>query len=99
MVKKCGSIDEVRTQIDALDEQIVSLLAERSFYVQQAAGFKPTRADVVVPDRIEAIVTRVRALAAKDGMDQDTIEAIYRAMIQAFIAHEGQVWDKLPANS
>ena len=35
----CHTLEEVRTQIDRLDRQIVTLLAERGAYVAQAARF------------------------------------------------------------
>ncbi|MBU0700700.1 chorismate mutase [bacterium] len=43
---KCNSINEVRTHIDSIDRQIVSLLADRGGYVKQAAQFKKTTDDV-----------------------------------------------------
>jgi len=90
----CQSLAEVRAHIDRLDRAIVPLLAERAGYVAQAAGFKTERALVVDVPRIEQIVAKVRALAEQEGTDPALIEAIYRAMIDAFIAFENTVWDK-----
>lgn len=36
----CGSLEEVREHIDAIDRQIVELLAERGGYVRQVMRFK-----------------------------------------------------------
>ncbi len=36
----CKDINEVRDNIDRIDNQIVKLIAERSFFVKQAANFK-----------------------------------------------------------
>jgi isochorismate pyruvate lyase len=90
---RCATLDEVRTNIDRLDAQIVALLAERQGFVAQAAGFKPHRAAVVVPERIEAIIVKVRALADQHHAAPDLIETIYRAMIDAYIGFEGKQWD------
>ena len=95
MTERCETLQDVRRHIDRLDRQIVALLAERAGYVNQAARFKTTRADVVVPSRIEEIILRVRALAETHRTDPDLLEEIYRAMIAAFIRHEGKVWDEL----
>lgn len=92
---KCDSLDQVRENIDRLDRQIVPLLAERAGYVEQAARFKDTKSAVVDPDRIEAIVLKVRHMAVEEGTDPDLIEHIYRAMINAFIIHESQEWKKV----
>ena len=40
----CMSLEEVRTNIDRIDREIVVLLAERGGYVQQAVKFKKPRA-------------------------------------------------------
>ena len=93
-MSKCRSLDEVRIQIDRLDAQIVALLSERSGYVAQAAAFKPRVDDVVVPERIEAVIRNVRAHALLHDADPDLLEAIYRPMIAAFIAFERQQWRK-----
>jgi isochorismate pyruvate lyase len=90
----CCDMDDIRREIDRLDREIVRLLAQRQGYVHRAAGFKPTRADVVVPERIEAIAARVRDLAAAHDADPDLVEAIYRDMIARFIAFEERAWDR-----
>ncbi|SDH44775.1 chorismate mutase [Roseospirillum parvum] len=89
----CRSLDEVRAEIDRLDRLIVPLLAERAGYVAQAAGFKPTRADVVIPARIEDVVAKARETARGLGMDLTLIEDIYRSLIDAHIRFEQREWD------
>jgi isochorismate pyruvate lyase len=89
---KCRSLDEVRENIDAIDAALVRLLAQRSGLVAQAAAFKSTQADVVVPSRIEAIVAKVRGQAVEDGADPDLMETIFRRMIDTFIEFERSVW-------
>jgi len=91
----CKSLDEVRVNIDRLDREIVNLLAERQGFVAQAATFKPTRAAVVVPERIEAIIEKVRAQAIGLNADPDLMESIYRGMINSYIAFEDKRWAKL----
>ena len=91
----CADLAEVRRNIDRLDRDIVELLAERAGYVEQAAGFKATKAQVVDNDRIEDVVLKVRHLANENGTDPDLIEHIYRSMIDAYIIHESQVWKRL----
>ena len=92
---ECTSLDEVRSNIDRLDTVIVRLLAERSTFVAQAAGFKVTEDDVVVPERIEAIIKKVRGYADLHGANPDLIEAIYRRMIDAFIDFERNAWQDI----
>lgn len=84
----CNSLNEVRANIDRIDLQLVTLLAERETYVRQAARFKKTIEDVVVPARIEQIVVKVRALATELGGSPMVAEKTFRNMIDAFIEVE-----------
>jgi isochorismate pyruvate lyase len=88
-------MQEIRDNIDRLDRQIVPLLVERQGYVGQAAGFKPTRAAVVVPERIEDIIVKVRTQAVELGGDPDLVERIYRSMIDSYIGFEDKRWAAL----
>ena len=92
---KCQSLQEIRDNIDRLDSLIVPLLAERLDYVGQAASFKKTRTDVVVPERIEFIVQKVRAQAALLGSDPDVFERVFRAIMDNYIAYEDKRWAAL----
>jgi chorismate mutase len=46
-VEHCQTMADVRRNIDALDERIVALVAERSAYVAQAARIKQSADDIV----------------------------------------------------
>jgi isochorismate pyruvate lyase len=94
-VQHCATMEEVRRHIDALDARIVSLLAERSGYVAQAARIKQDAGQVYDQARIDFIVERVKALAAQQGAPEPVAEATYRAMIDAFIAFERQEFARL----
>lgn len=90
----CAEMSDVRAEIDRLDQQIVALLAERSGYVARAAELKKNRAAIVDDARIKQIVARVRADAVSHGADAELMEAIYRAMIAAFIAFEERMFNR-----
>lgn len=90
----CADMAELRVEIDRLDGQIVALLAARSGYVARAAELKKTRAAIVDEARILQVIARARAAATIHGADADVIEAIYRAMIEAFIAFEKRLFDR-----
>lgn len=87
-VTHCESMAEVRAHIDALDERIVALMAERSGYVAQAARIKQSPAQVVDQARIDFIVAKVSAQAQSLGAPPAVVAATYRAMIAASIEFE-----------
>lgn len=84
----CNSIEEVRSNIDRIDRQIVTLLAERGGYVKQAARFKKTTDDVRAPQRVEQVIAKVTALSQELGANASVTEQVYRAMISGFINAE-----------
>ena len=88
-MRECSSLDEVRKCIDDVDGRLVRLLAERRGYVIQASRFKTSDADVRVPARVEQVISKVRWLAGVEGVEPDVVEAVYRRMIEGFIAIEG----------
>jgi isochorismate pyruvate lyase len=81
----CKDLNEVRENIDRIDKQIVKLIAERSYYVKQAANFKKDTQDVKAPKRVEMIIEKVRKLAEDNNVEPNIVEAIYRNMINSFI--------------
>ncbi|MDP3796870.1 MAG: chorismate mutase [Polaromonas sp.] len=87
-VQHCDTMADVRRHIDALDDRIVALLAERSGYVAQAARIKQRADQVYDQARIDFIIDRVRAQARQAGAPEAVMEATYRAMIAAFIEFE-----------
>lgn len=85
---QCDSLEMVRNEIDRIDAQMLTLLAERGAYVKQAASFKRDAAEVAAPQRIERVIARVLDLAPELGADPHVAELTWRAMMAAFIQSE-----------
>jgi len=88
------TLGELRERIDALDAQIVSLMAQRALCVRDATRFKADESQVAAPARQAQVFARVRALAAPHephfpGLP-DIVESAYRALVTGFIAGEGR---------
>jgi len=90
-----SGMDEIRAAIDALDRQIAPLLAERTAWVRSAAQFKETRADVVVPWRIEDVVTKASSHVDALGEDPEPIAHMYRSIVDISIGQEALEWDQV----
>lgn len=89
----CKEMSEVRAGIDALDRQLVRLLAHRQRFIEAAGRIKPTRDDVRVPWRIEEVVAKVLAEAERAGLSPAIAEPVWRELIERSIAHEHEVWE------
>ena len=87
-VPLCENLAQVRERIDALDQQIVALLAERGRYVKDAARFKRDAFQVSAPQRQQQVFDKVRGLAERTGAYPEVVDACYRAMVAGFIARE-----------
>lgn len=86
---------EVRTQIDAIDFDVIALLAERQAHVDRMGEIKQvTGVSAAAPTRFAAVLATVRARAAAAGFDPDTAEAMWQVMIEANIAREERVLGK-----
>jgi isochorismate pyruvate lyase len=85
---------EVRAAIDAIDKRLVALIAERLHYIDEAARIKPERAQVRDEARIADVLAKTRREALRLGCDPAVIEAAYRALIEASIAHEFAMFDR-----
>lgn len=93
----CRTMTEVRQGVDALDRTLVALLAERQRYMDAAARIKPSR-EVVHDDwRIEDVVAKVLAAAAREGLSPAIAEPVWRTLIDRCIAHEFEAWDRTRA--
>jgi isochorismate pyruvate lyase len=92
---ECNSIDEVRTNINNIDEQIVKLIAQRGEFVKQAAKFKKDNDDVKAPKRVEEVINKVKNIAKLNGANEEVVENVYRTMIDSFIKAEMKEFEKL----
>ena len=94
-VKDCTTMQDVRREVNALDDVLVPLLVERVGYMTQAARIKQGVEQVRDEARIEAIVARVRERAQAEGGDADVMEAIYRSLMEACSAYEHREFARL----
>ena len=90
--KAKAPLADLRRQIDALDAELVSVLAKRQRCVERVIEIKraqelPAR----LPDRIDEVLARVRKLALAEKLEPDLAVAVWREMIEQFIAYEERV--------
>lgn len=91
-VPQARTLGDLRARIDALDTQIVALLAERALCVRDATRFKRDAFQVSAPARQAQVFAKVRALAQAHedkfpGL-ADIVESTYRTLVAGFIAGE-----------
>ena len=72
---ECASMDDVRSEIDRLDEALVDLIAERFTYVDRAWQLKASPDEAIVPWRIQQVVDKVKGRAAAKGLPPELAES------------------------
>ena len=87
-MKQCNSLQEVRTEIDTLDRELVELISQRSHLIRQAAAFKNSVDEVKAEDRIEFILGRVRHHAIQKGVSPNMISELFVIMINEMVETE-----------
>jgi len=87
-IKKCNSLEEVRDEIDKLDDKLVSLISQRSHLIRQAAAFKNSVDEVKAEDRIDFILQKVRQVAIQSGISPNMISELFTIMINEMVETE-----------
>jgi len=86
--QKCTNMEEVRLEIDRIDQAMVDLICERFSYVDRAWQLKNAPADARVPWRIQQVIDKVKARASENNLPPELVEALWRQMIGWFIQYE-----------
>ncbi|WP_247598461.1 chorismate mutase [Brenneria nigrifluens] len=87
-------MSEIRAEIDAIDRQVIALLAQRFEYVKSASKFKKNPDEIQARVRFENMLAQRRAGAESKGLSADVIEKMYRDPVTWFIAEEMAHWSR-----
>ena len=87
-IKKCNTLDEARIEIDAVDKEIVELIAKRNEYIKQIAHFKTSIEEVKAEDRISDVISAVRQQAIALDLSPNLINDLYVRMIDGMVESE-----------
>ena len=87
-MKKCNSLQEVREEIDIIDEKLVELISQRSHLIHQAAAFKNSVDEVKAQDRIDDVMQRARNKAISLDVNPNMISDLFKVMIDEMVETE-----------
>ena len=87
-MKQCNSLEEVRREIDKVDEQIIEAMAARNAYIHQAVKFKQSVEEVKAQDRVDEVIQHVRKKALELGMSPNMVTDLYTRMIDEMVEFE-----------
>ena len=84
----CETKDDVRAEIDRVDQALLALFAERHRYVTRMAQIKSDPHEARDPARIEAVIAKVRDRSLALDLDEDQAELVWRTLIDWNINYE-----------
>ncbi len=95
MPEACTTMTDVRAGVDAVDRELVALLATRFGYMRAAARIKPSRDVVRDEDRKASVIAAAIAEAEALGLPGDVVGDIWERLVEGSIAYELVEWDRL----
>ena len=87
-------MDELRKELDLLDNELIKLVSKRFKFIEQAAIIKDDISKIRDNERIDAIIVRLRNLAEINDISPDIVEKLWRYIIELSIELETEIFNK-----
>jgi isochorismate pyruvate lyase len=88
------NMDELRKELDLLDNELIKLVSKRFKFIEQAAIIKDDISKIRDNERIESIIIRLRNLAEINDISPDIVEKLWRYIIELSIELETEIFNK-----
>ncbi len=83
------NLDQLRRKLDEIDEQIISLIAERQFNVEQIGNVKlTTNSPTRDYQREKQVLDKVKKHAQDNGLDPDIAQQIFELVIETSLSKQ-----------
>ncbi|KQS48013.1 MULTISPECIES: chorismate mutase [unclassified Sphingomonas] len=90
----CTTMTDVRAGVDALDRDLVALIAARFAYMDAAARIKPERGHVRDEARKAQVIDNARAEAVRLGVPEAVVADLWETLVEASITYELAAFDR-----
>ena len=84
----CQTKEDVRAELDRIDQALLTLFAERHRYVTRMAEIKTDPHEAHDPVRTAAVLAKQRKRAEELGLDEDQAELIWKTLIDWNVNYE-----------
>ena len=79
---------QIRKKLDKLDDKFIDLIKKRSKLVDEVVLNKKFKKDIIDKKRIKVILKNIKKKSKRKKIDTKVTQAIWIAMIKAFIDYE-----------
>ena len=86
-----NNMQDLREELDLLDNKLIVLISKRFKLIEQAAIIKDDESKIRDNERIESIISRLRNLAEENSISADTVEKLWRFIIELSIDLEKEI--------
>ncbi len=91
--ESCASMADVRQGVDAVDEALVGLLAQRFGYMRAAARIKSDVTAVRDEGRKAQVIENVKAHARAGGVPEPLVAALWEMLVESSISYEHALFE------
>ncbi len=91
---KFNNMQDLREELDLLDNKLIVLISKRFKLIEQAAIIKNDETKIRDNERIESIISRLRDLAEENSISADIVEKLWRFIIELSIDLEKEIFSK-----
>jgi isochorismate pyruvate lyase len=89
MICMSDQLSDIRKQIDALDANLIDLLAKREKLVGEVLVCKKSKKlPGRIQSRVDEVINNAAARAELIGMNPDLARTVWAAMVEWFVQHE-----------
>ena len=86
---ECQSIDDVRQQIDLIDQELIRLFAKRQEYVKEVVKYKDKTEEAIIASERRSFVINQRSEWAQDyGLDKKAYAKLFELLVDHNIRKE-----------
>jgi len=87
-------MEELRKDLDILDEELLKIISKRFKFIEQAAIIKNDASEIRDNERIEEIILRLKGLAKNYDINSDIVEKLWRFIIDLSIEYEKEIFSQ-----
>ena len=92
--KNSKKLNLIRKKLDKLDNELLSLIENRSNLVKEVLKLKEYKKEIVDKKRISFILTKIKKKSRKLNIDPKVTNRIWKNMIWSFIDYERRNFKK-----